>query len=54
MRAVSAKRQFLSGRWQQSVPRHESNVTATTDIPKEVKRRYDPALKAGLSTPWNL
>jgi hypothetical protein len=53
VRAVLAKCQLLRGRRQQAISGHESNLTATTDILREVKRRYEPALSAGFSTPRN-
>ncbi len=42
---------FLGGRGEQTVPGHANILANTTDISGEVKRRFPPGLKAGVSTP---
>ena len=51
VRAVLPQHLLLGGGWAQTVPGHESNITATTDIPGEVKRRFRTRLKTDVSTP---
>jgi len=42
---------FLGGRGEQPVPGHANILSNTADISGEVKRRFLPGLKAGVSTP---
>lgn len=53
MSAVLSKHRLLDGRRQQAVSRHESNITATTDIPRGVQRCNLSALSAEIPTPCN-
>ena len=51
MAAVAAQHRLLGGGGEQPVPRHANTLATTTDISEEVKRRFLPGLKAGVSTP---
>ena len=42
---------LLGGRGEQTVPGYTNTLANTTDISGEVKRRFLPGLKAGVSTP---
>ena len=42
---------FLLSRRRKAVPGHTRTLITGTDIPKEVKRRFLPALKDGVSAP---
>ena len=42
---------LLGGRRDQTVPGHANTLANATDIPEEVKRRFLPGLKSGVSTP---
>ena len=48
---VVPQRCLLGGRGEQTVPGHTNTLATTTDISGEVKRRFLPGLKAGVSTP---
>ena len=50
VRAVIPQNCLLGGRGKHAVPRHTNIVATTTDISREVKRRYSPGLAAGIST----
>jgi hypothetical protein len=49
--AVVPQHRFLSGRGEEPVPGHANTLSDTTDISGEVKRRFRPGLKTGVSTP---
>ena len=49
--AVVPQHRFLGGRGEQPVPGHANTLANATDISGEVKRRFLPGLKAGVSTP---
>jgi hypothetical protein len=49
--AVVPQHRLLGGRGEQPVPGHANTLANTTDISGEVKRRFLPSLKAGVSTP---
>ena len=51
VRAVAAQHCLLDGRGKQPEPGHANTLARTTDISEEVKRRFLPDLKAGVSTP---
>ena len=51
MGAVLPQHRLLGGRGVQPVSGHANTLATTTDIPGEVKRRFLPGLKAGVSTP---
>jgi hypothetical protein len=50
VRAVVLQHRLLGGRGEQPVPRHTNTVANTTDIFREVKRRFFLGLKADVST----
>jgi hypothetical protein len=49
--AVVPQHRFLRGGGAEPVPSHANILSNTTDISGEVKRRFFPGLKAGVSTP---
>ena len=49
--AVVPQHCLLGGRGEQPVPGHANTLSDTADISGEVKRRFLPALKAGVPTP---
>ena len=49
--AVVPQRCLLGGRGKQTVPGHTNTLANTTDISREVKRRFLPGLNDGVSTP---
>jgi len=49
--AVVAQHRFLGGCGEQPVPGHANTLSDTADISGEVKRRFLPGLKAGVSMP---
>jgi len=49
--AVVPQHRFLGGGRAEPVPGHANTLSDTTDISGEVKRRFLPGLKAGVSTP---
>ncbi len=49
--AVVPQHRFLGRCGEQPVPRHANVLSTATDISGEVKRRFLPGLKAGISTP---
>ena len=51
VRAVVLQRCLLGGRGEQPIPGHAKILANTTDVSGEVKRRFLPGLKAGVSTP---
>jgi hypothetical protein len=51
VRAVVPQHRLLGGRGEQPVPGHANILANSTGIPGEVKRRFLPGLKAGVSTP---
>jgi hypothetical protein len=48
--AVVPQHRLLGGRGEQPVPGHANILASTADISREVKRRFLPGLKAGVST----
>jgi len=50
MAAVTSQHDLLGGRGEQPVSRHANTLSSTADIYGEVKRRFLPGLKAGVST----
>ena len=51
MGAVIPQHRLLGGGWEQPIPGHANTLATTTDIPEEVKRRFLPGLKTGISAP---
>ena len=51
VRAVAPQHRFLGGRGEQPVPGHTNTLANTTGLSGEVKRRFLPGLKAGVSMP---
>ena len=51
MAAVVPQHGLLGGRGVQPVPGHANTLSTANDISGEVKRRFLPGLKAGVSTP---
>jgi hypothetical protein len=49
--AVVPQHGLLGGRGEQPVPGHANTLSDTIDTSGEVKRRFLPGLKAGVSTP---
>jgi len=49
--AVLPQHRLLGGGGVQPVPGHANTLATATDIPEEVKRRFLPGLKTGVSTP---
>jgi hypothetical protein len=49
--AVVPQHRLLGGGGEQPVPGHANTLSGTADISGEVKRRFLPGLKAGVSTP---
>jgi hypothetical protein len=49
--AVVPQHRLLGGRGEQPVPGHANTLSDTADISGEVKRRFLPGLKTGVSTP---
>ena len=49
--AVTFQHVLLGRRGKQPVPRHANTLANAADIYGEVKRRFDPGLKAGVSAP---
>jgi hypothetical protein len=49
--AVTSQHDLLGGCGEQPVSRHANTLANTADIYGEVKRRYLPGLKAGVSAP---
>jgi hypothetical protein len=48
--AMVSQRRLLGRSGEQPIPRHTNILSTTADIPGEVKRRFLPGLKAGIST----
>jgi hypothetical protein len=49
--AVVPQHRFLGGGGDEPVPGHTNTLSDTADISEEVKRRFLPGLKTGVSTP---
>jgi hypothetical protein len=49
--AVTSQHDLLGGRGEQPVPGHANTLANAADIYGEVKRRFLPGLKAGVSAP---